>query len=171
MAVKIRLQRRGRTHRPFYSIVVADSRSPRDGRFIEKLGTYNPTTNPASIDLNFDRALYWIQVGAQPTDTVRAILSYKGVLLMNHLLKGVKKGAFSEEEAKKRFEAWKAEKEAKIRAKREKILAKEKEEANKRLEAERKIKEEREKQLAEKYAKKAAEEAEEAGDNDTAAQD
>lgn len=111
MATKIRLQRRGRKGYPFYHIVAADSRAPRDGKFIEKIGTYNPNTDPAAVTLNFDRALYWLQTGAQPTDTVRNILSNEGVLLKKHLLGGVAKGAFSEAEAEKKFDAWKAEKE------------------------------------------------------------
>ena len=113
MAVKIRLARHGKKGAPFYHIVAADSRAPRDGRFIEKLGTYNPNTNPATIDLKFDRALDWLLKGAQPTDTCRAILSYKGVLYKKHLLGGVAKGAFTAEEAQKRFDAWKAQKDAK----------------------------------------------------------
>ena len=116
MATRLRLQRHGHKHYAFYSIVAADARAPRDGRFIEKLGTYNPNTAPSTVDLNFDRALYWLQVGAQPTDTVRAILSREGVMLMKHLLGGVKKGAFTEEEAKAKFEAWKADKERKLQA-------------------------------------------------------
>ena len=111
MATKIRLQRRGRKGYPFYHIVIADSRAPRDGKFIEKVGSYNPNTNPATITINFDRALYWLQVGAQPTDTTRNILSEEGVLLKKHLLGGVAKGAFTEADAEKKFEAWKAEKE------------------------------------------------------------
>ena len=107
MATKIRLQRHGRKGYAYYHIVVADSRAPRDGKFIERLGSYNPNTNPATIDLNFERALYWIQTGAQPTDTTRGLLSTEGVLMMKHLLGGVKKGAFSQEEAEKKFEAWK----------------------------------------------------------------
>ncbi|MDY3102660.1 MAG: 30S ribosomal protein S16, partial [Porphyromonas sp.] len=98
MATKIRLQRHGHKGHAFYKIVVADSRAPRDGRFIERIGSYNPNTNPATISLDFERALYWVNVGAQPTDTVRSILSKEGVLLMKHLQGGVKKGAFSEEE-------------------------------------------------------------------------
>ena len=112
MAVKIRLARHGRKSYAYYHIVVADSRAPRDGKFIERLGSYNPNTNPATVVLNFDRALYWLNVGAQPTDTARNILSKEGVLLTKHLLGGVKKGAFAAEEAEKRFEAWKAGKEA-----------------------------------------------------------
>ena len=117
MPVKIRLQRRGRKFSKIYSIVVADSRAPRDGRFIETIGQYNPNTNPASIVLDFDKALDWVQKGAQPTDTCRAILSYRGVLYKKHLLDGVKKGAFDEAEAEKRFEAWMKEKEGKIQKK------------------------------------------------------
>ena len=116
MATKIRLQRHGHKDYAFYPIVIADSRAPRDGRFIERIGSYNPNTNPATISLNFERALYWINVGAIPTDTVRNILSREGVMLMKHLQGGVKKGAFTEEEAQKRFQAWKAEKQAKLDA-------------------------------------------------------
>lgn len=106
MATKIRLQRKGRKNYAFYHIVAADSRAPRDGKFIEKIGTYNPNLDPAVVDLNMDRALYWLNVGAQPTDTARTLLSRKGVLLKKHLQGGVKKGAFTEEEAQKRFDAW-----------------------------------------------------------------
>lgn len=114
MAVKIRLQRKGRKQRPFYHIVVADSRSPRDGRFIEKLGTYNPMTSPATIDIDREKAYEWIANGAQPTDTVRAILRFKGVLLKKHLQRGVAKGAFSQEEADARWQQWIDAKESKI---------------------------------------------------------
>ena len=107
MATKIRLQRRGRKHYAFYSIVIADSRSPRDGKFTEKIGTYNPNTNPATVDINFERALYWVNNGATPTDTVRNILSREGVYMMKHLQGGVKKGAFDEATAQAKFEAWK----------------------------------------------------------------
>ena len=117
MATKIRLQRHGKKGRPFYHIVIADSRAPRDGKFIEKVGTYNPNTNPATIEMQFDRALHWLQVGAQPTDTARAILSYKGVLYKNHLINGIKKGALTEADVEKKFEAWLKEKEAKIAGK------------------------------------------------------
>ena len=113
MATRIRLQRHGRKNYAFYSIVIAHADAPRDGRFIEKVGTYNPNTNPATIDLNFERALYWVQVGAQPTDTVRNILSEEGVYLMKHLLGGVKKGAFDEAAVEAKFAAWKNEKAAK----------------------------------------------------------
>src|SRR5215469_3231674 len=110
MATKIRLQRFGRKGYAFYQIVIADSRAPRDGRFIERIGSYNPNTNPATIDLKFDRALYWLQVGAQPTDTVRTILSREGVCLKKHLLEGVKKGAFDETAANAKFDTWQQEK-------------------------------------------------------------
>ncbi|MCQ2334257.1 MAG: 30S ribosomal protein S16 [Paludibacteraceae bacterium] len=113
MATKIRLARHGHKDYAYYHIVVADSRAPRDGKFIERIGSYNPNTNPATVDLNFERAMYWIGVGAQPTDTAKNILSGEGVLLMKHLLGGVKKGAFDQAEAEKRFSAWKAQKDAK----------------------------------------------------------
>ena len=116
MATKIRLQRHGHKDYAFYPIVIADSRAPRDGRFIERIGSYNPNTNPATISLNFERALYWLNVGAIPTDTIRNILSREGVLLMKHLEGGVKKGAFTKEEAQRRFDAWKQEKNAKLEA-------------------------------------------------------
>jgi len=119
MAVKLRLQRRGRAKAPFYHIVVADSRSPRDGRFIEKLGTYNPLTVPATIDLNRDLAYDWLQKGAQPTDTVRAILRFKGVLYQKHLADGVKKGALTAEQAEAKLNAWIEQKEARISVRRE----------------------------------------------------
>jgi small subunit ribosomal protein S16 len=121
MPVKMRLARHGRKRYAYYHIVVANSRAPRDGRYIERIGFYNPNTNPATIDLDFDKAYDWLTKGAQPTDTVRAILSYKGVLYKKHLMGGVKKGAFDEEEAQRRFEKWIAEKEANIRAKKENI--------------------------------------------------
>ncbi len=118
MAVKIRLQRKGRTKAPFYHIVVADSRAPRDGRFIEKIGTYNPLTVPATIELNRDRAFQWLNDGAQPTDTVNAILRFKGVLYQRHLARGVKKDAFSPEEAAEKLSAWIENKEGAIAARR-----------------------------------------------------
>jgi len=123
MPVKIRLQRHGKKGKPFYWIVAADSRAKRDGKFLEKLGTYNPTKVPAEITLNIDRAVEWLFNGAQPTNTARAILKYKGAMLKKHLLVGVKKGAFSEEEAEKRFRAWLAEKEAKIQAHQDEVDA------------------------------------------------
>jgi len=127
MATKIRLQRHGKKGKPFYHLVAADSRSPRDGKFIEKLGTYNPTSNPATIDLNFDRCVYWVKSGAETTDTARAILSYKGVLFKTHLEKGVDKGALTQDQANAKFEKWAKEKDSKIQGKKE-GLAKTKEE-------------------------------------------
>ena len=114
MATRIRLQRHGKKRKPFYNIVIADQRAPRDGKFIEKLGTYNPNTNPATININFESALDWLMKGAQPSNTARAILSYKGVLMKKHLLEGVRKGAFSEDEAEKRFSSWMEEKNKKV---------------------------------------------------------
>ena len=161
MPVKIRLARRGKKRYAFYHIVVADSRAPRDGRFIEKIGFYNPNTNPATIELEFDKALDWLQKGAQPTETVRAILSYKGVLMKKHLLEGVKKGAFDEAEAERRFQAWYEQKMKKINEKKER-LRKEKEDKKKaQFEAERKIKEARAQELAKKFSEEAKESKEE----------
>ena len=160
MATKIRLARHGRKGRPFYHVVVADSRAPRDGRYIERIGSYNPMTNPATIDLNFDRALYWLMTGAQPTDTAKRILSYEGVLMKKHLLEGVKKGAFDMAAADTKFEAWKKEKIAKIQAKIAR-LANESESAYKaRLEAEAKVKEAKAEIVAKKQAEIAAAKAE-----------
>src|SRR6056297_954552 len=159
MPVKIRLTRRGRKKLPYYHIVVADSRAPRDGRYIESIGTYSPITNPATIELDFDRALDWLQKGAQPTDTCRAILSYKGVLMKKHLLEGVKKGALTEEQAEERFQSWLKEKESKIEAKREQIRKGVADDDKKRLEAETKIREARAEELAKRNAEAAAEEA------------
>ena len=119
MATRIRLQRHGKKSKAFFHLVVADSRAKRDGKFIEKLGTYNPNTNPATIEINFDRTLSWVQVGAEMSETARAILSYKGVLHKNHLLNGVKKGALSTEQAEAKFAAWLAEKDAKVSGKSE----------------------------------------------------
>jgi small subunit ribosomal protein S16 len=159
MPVKIRLSRQGRKKKPFYHIVIADSRAPRDGKFIERLGIYDPSTIPATIDLNFDKALDWLQKGVQPTDTCKAILSYKGVLMKKHLLEGAKKGAFSEEEANVRFDKWMKEKEAKIQEKADSVAKAKDEEAKKRLKEEVKIKEAMTEEIAKK---KAAEEAKEA---------
>jgi len=117
MATKIRLQRHGKKGKPFYYIVVADARAPRDGRFIERLGSYNPNTNPATIDINFDKTLDWVNSGAQPTDTCRAILSYKGVLYKKHLQGGLKKGALTEEQVETKFQEWLDSKEGKITGK------------------------------------------------------
>ncbi len=122
MPVKIRLQRHGKKGKPFYWIVAADARAKRDGKFLEKLGTYNPNTNPAIIDINVDHSVTWLQNGAQPTDTARRLLSYKGVLLKKHLLGGVAKGALTEEQAEEKFNAWEAEKEAKVTSKKNSLV-------------------------------------------------
>ena len=143
MPVKIRLQRHGKKGKPFYWIVAADSRAKRDGKYLEKIGTYNPNTNPATINLDVDSSVKWLQNGAQPTDTARAILSYKGALLKNHLVGGVRKGALTEEQAEEKFNAWVAEKEGKVDAKKD-SLAKAKEDAKaKALEAEKAVNEAR----------------------------
>ncbi|MCR9172723.1 MAG: 30S ribosomal protein S16 [bacterium] len=136
MATRIRLQRHGKKGKPFYHIVSADSRAKRDGRFIEKLGTYNPNTNPATIDLDFDRALHWVGTGAEMSDTARAILSYKGVLYKNHLIKGVAKGALTEAQVEERFAKWLEEKEAKVTAKSDKATKDAEKEKADRLKAE-----------------------------------
>ena len=153
MATKIRLQRHGRKSYAYYPIVIADSRAPRDGRFIERIGSYNPNTNPATISLDFDRALYWVEVGAQPTDTVRTILSKEGVMLMKHLRGGVKKGAFDEAEAQRRFDAWKADRTKVADAAKAQKDAADAADAKARLEAEA----EKNKAKAESVAKKKAE--------------
>jgi len=152
MAVKIRLARKGRKKVAFYHIVVADSRSPRDGRYIEKIGTYLPITNPATVELDFDKALGWLQNGALPTDTCRAILSNKGVLLKKHLLEGVKKGAFDEAEANKRFEAWMKQQETKAEAKKAGLEKSADEATANRLKAEKKINDARTEKLAKRQA-------------------
>ncbi len=139
MSVKIRLQRHGRKGKPFYWIVAADSRSKRDGRSLEKLGTYNPNTNPATIDLDVDGAVKWLQNGAQPTDTARAILSYKGALLKNHLIGGVKKGALTEEQAETKYQAWLEEKASKVSAKEGKLAKAEEDAKAAILEAEKAV--------------------------------
>jgi small subunit ribosomal protein S16 len=162
MAVKIRLARKGRKKLAFYHIVVADSRSPRDGRYIEKIGSYNPVTNPATIELDFDKALDWLQNGALPTDTCRAILSYKGVMMKKHLLEGVKKGAFDEAEATKRFDEWTKQNEAKIEAKKSNLEKSQDDELGKKLAIEKKVNEARAAKLAKRIADAAAKEA--AGD-------
>ncbi len=148
MATRIRLQRHGRKARPIFKIVVADTRSKRDGKFIENLGQYNPNTNPATIDLDFDRALDWVMKGAQPSNTALALLKYKGVMMKKHLLGGVAKGAFSEEEAEQKFEAWIAEKEDKINAKKDSLYKEKQEENKKRLAAEKEISEKRAQEFA-----------------------
>ena len=152
MATKIRLQRGGRKGYAVYRIVVADSRSPRDGKFTEKLGTYNPNTNPATVSLNFDRALYWVEAGAQPTDTTRNILKGEGVYMMKHLRGGVKKGAFDEAACQQKFEAWKTAKDQKNQAVAQKTADAKKADAQKHLEAEKKVNEAIAKKVAEKKA-------------------
>lgn len=159
MATRIRLQRHGRKSYAFYSIVIADSRAPRDGKFTEKIGTYNPNTNPATVDLNFERALHWVLVGAQPSDTVRNILSREGVYMKKHLLGGVAKGAFGEAEAETKFEAWKNNKQTGLAALKTKEEEAKKAEAKARLEAEKKVNEAKAKALAEKKAAAEAEKA------------
>lgn len=160
MATKIRLQRGGRKGYAFYSIVIADARAPRDGRFTEKIGTYNPNTNPATVDLNFDRALYWVETGAQPTDTVRNILSNEGVYLMKHLRGGVRKGAFGEDAVQTKFDAWKAQKVKGFEAEAKKTAEAKVAAAAKELEAEKKINEAIAKKVADKKAAAAAAKAE-----------
>ena len=160
MATKLRLQRNGRKSYAFYSIVIADARAPRDGRFTEKIGTYNPNTNPATVDLNFERALHWVLVGAQPTDTVRNILSREGVYMKKHLLGGVAKGAFDEAQAEAKFNAWKENKQSGLAALKAKEEEAKKAEAKARLEAEKKVNEEIAKKVAEKKAAEAAAKAE-----------
>jgi len=152
MAVKLRLQRHGRKKRPFYHIVAADSRAPRDGRFLEKIGTYNPLNDAQHLTLHFDRALHWLKVGAQPTDKVRSLLSSQGVLLRWHLLRGVEKGAISMEEADKRFEAWVAEKERNMGHKLEAIQKTKEELHKKRMAIEAEINARREEALKAKLA-------------------
>ena len=162
MATKIRLQRGGRKGYAFYSIVIADVRAPRDGKFTEKIGTYNPNTNPATVDLNFDRALYRVNVGAQPTDTVRNILQREGVYMMKHLQGGVKKGAFDEATAQKKFDAWKADKQKGLDNLREEEAKAKKAAYEKNLAEEKKVNEAIAKKVAEKKAEAEAAKAAEA---------
>lgn len=143
MPVKIRLQRHGKKGKPFYWIVAADSRAKRDGRYLEKIGTYNPNVNPAEINLDVDGAVKWLQNGAQPTDTAKAILSYKGAMLKNHLAGGVRKGALTEEQAEEKFKAWLEEKEGKVSTKEEKLAKAEADAKAKALEAEKAVNEAR----------------------------
>ncbi|MBE0655753.1 MAG: 30S ribosomal protein S16 [Bacteroidales bacterium] len=156
MPVKIRLSRHGRKRKPLYHIVVADSRAPRDGRFIDNLGSYNPNTNPATIELDFDKAFDWVQKGAQPTDTCRAILSYKGVLMKKHLVEGAKKGAFSEEDAEKKFQDWMKQKELKIQSKIDSLTRKKTETQKEKLAREAEVNEARAAEIAKKQSKLAA---------------
>jgi small subunit ribosomal protein S16 len=171
MAVKIRLARRGRKKLAMYDVVVADARAPRDGRFIEKIGTYNPMTNPASIDIDSQKAFEWVMKGAQPTDTVRAMLRYRGVMLRKHLQIGVNKGAITQEEADKRFNAWLETKEAAITGKRDR-LAQEKAAARKeRLEAEAKVNEARAEAIRKRQEEAAAAAAAEAAPAEEASEE
>jgi len=170
MAVKIRLARKGRKKKAFFHIVVADSRSPRDGRYIEKIGFYNPLTNPATIEIDFDKALGWLHNGAIPTDTCRAILSYKGVMLKKHLLEGVKKGAFDVAEADRRFDEWIKQQEARIDNKKSGLEKSSEEAVRKQLAEEKRINEARSAQLAKKQARLAAKEAGETPVEDTPAE-
>jgi small subunit ribosomal protein S16 len=162
MATKIRLQRHGRKRYAFYQVVVADSRAPRDGKFIERIGSYNPNTNPATIDLNFERALYWLQVGAQPTDTARMILSREGVCMKKHLLEGVKKGAFDEAAAETKFQAWLTAKKSSLQAVKEQDRENLKTESRERLNAEKEANKAKAETVAKKKAALAAEKAAEA---------
>ena len=166
MATRIRLSRRGRKKLAIYDIVIADSRSPRDGRIIEKIGNYNPNTNPATINIDGDKALSWLMKGAQPSETVRAILSYKGLLLKKHLQVGVLKGALKQDEADKKLEKWLKEKEEKINKKISSLEESEKDAEKKRIDNEKaynkKRAEEAKKKLEEKLAKEAEEAKEEA---------
>ena len=173
MAVKIRLQRHGKKNFAFFHIVVADSRAPRDGRFIEEIGTYNPNTNPATIVLKADRALAWLNVGAQPTLTARRILSYEGILLRKHLQGGVAKGALTQEQADQKFEAWKAQRDAKINAKIEGISKANAAASKAAVEAEAKVNEARAEAIAKKKAEaeEAARAAAEAAAAEKAAQE
>ena len=171
MATKIRLQRGGRKGYAVYRIVIADVRAPRDGKFTEKIGTYNPNTNPATVDLNFDRALYWLEVGAQPTDTVRNLLRGEGVYMMKHLRGGVKKGAFDEATCQQKFDAWKKGKESSKEALEKKAADEKKANVAKNLEEEKKANEAIAKKVAEKKAAaKAEEEAAKAAEAEAAAQ-
>lgn len=171
MSVKIRLSRHGKKNYAFFHILATDVRAPRDSRFIELLGSYDPNTNPASIVLNVDRALYWLQNGAQPTITARRILSYKGVLLKKHLAEGVAKGALTQEQADAKFAAWVAEKEAKVEKKRENLKVSKADAKKAAVEAEGKVNAARAEELAKKKAEaeKAAEEARKAAEAEATA--
>jgi len=152
MPVKIRLQRHGRKGYAYYHIVISDSKAPRDGKFIERIGSYNPNTNPATIDLKFERALYWLQTGAQPTDTTRTILSNEGVLLKKHLLEGAKKGAFDATEADTRFATWKASKESNVSKTKEQLVAEKQADLKARFKAETEVNKAKAAEIAKKKA-------------------
>ncbi|QEE49094.1 30S ribosomal protein S16 [Flavobacterium alkalisoli] len=170
MPVKIRLQRHGKKGKPFYWVVAADSRAKRDGKFLEKLGTYNPNTNPATIDLNLDSAVKWLHDGAQPTDTARAILSYKGALLKHHLDGGVRKGALTQDQADAKLAAWLEEKETKIDAKKNGLSTAQADAKAKALAAEKKINEDRIAAAKQAEADAAAEETAAAESEETVAE-
>jgi small subunit ribosomal protein S16 len=159
MPVKIRLQRHGKKGKPFYWIVAADARCKRDGRYLEKLGTYNPNTNPATVEVKLDNAVNWLEKGAQPTDTARTLLSYRGVMLKHHLNGGIRKGALSQEDANKKFAAWLEEKEAKIQAKKDGLTQSESELRVMRLADEKAVSDKRLADAAAAEAEAAAEEA------------
>ena len=176
MPVKIRLQRHGKKGKPFYWVVAADARAKRDGRYLEKLGTYNPNSNPATVDLNIDHAVSWLEKGAQPTDTARTLLSYKGVMLKHHLNGGVRKGALNQEQADTKFAAWLEEKETKIQAKKDGLTQAELDARAKRLADEKAVSDKRladaaaaeaELEAAEAEATEATEVAEEAPAEET----
>ncbi len=168
MAVKIRLARRGRKKLAKYDVVVADARSPRDGKFIEKLGTYNPLTVPATIELNDEKAFEWLMNGAQPSDTVKAMLSYRGVMLRKHLQIGVVKGAITQEQANAKLEAWVKEKQAKIEAKRDRVSKSKQDSAKARKDAETKVKEARAEAIRKKAQAAAAPAVEAAAEGEAA---
>jgi len=164
MATRIRLQRHGKKNKAFFHLVAADSRAKRDGKFIEKLGTYNPNTNPATIDINFERTLSWVQSGAEMSDTARAILSYKGVLYKHHLIKGIKKGALTEEQVEAKFSEWQAQKDAKVTGKKDSLAKKADLDKANRLKAEEAVNEAKAKEVEAKntVVEEVAEEVEEA---------
>jgi len=162
MSVKIRLQRHGKKGKPFYWIVAADARAKRDGRYLEKLGTYNPNTNPATVNLDIDGAVKWLQDGAQPTDTAKTILSYKGAMLKNHLVGGVRKGALTEEQAEEKFQAWVDQKAGKVASKEETVAKAKLDVKAKALEAEKAVNEARVAAAIEEVVEEVAEVAPEA---------
>jgi small subunit ribosomal protein S16 len=168
MPVKIRLQRHGKKGKPFYWVVAADARAKRDGRYLEKLGTYNPNSNPATVDIHIDHAVSWLEKGAQPTDTARTLLSYKGVMLKHHLNGGVRKGALTQEEADKKLAAWLEEKDAKIQAKKDGLTQADADTKAKRLADEKAVSDKR---LADAAALEAEAEAAEAAATAAAAEE
>lgn len=161
MSTRIRLQRHGKKGKPYFHIVIADQRSKRDGRFIEKIGVYNPNTNPAFIDLDFERAMHWVKVGAAPSDTARAILSYKGVLMKNHLMRGVEKGALTEEQAEAKFSKWLESKEGKIQGKKDTLSKAREQQEKERLSRESAVNAARREELNAKIATDSAQAGEE----------